>query len=189
MQLPKRSPEAIFQSLKYQLGRCPEADPDRTYEDAVLRRMSRRLLRLTRDTTYHGIASFRTLVSYVLSCFDSSKSTQFSNVPEIGPTYGKMKENVDSVQEILLERYCMLAFYTAMSAQSNVRSSIRLGLVDPRRLFVKNELHTQEKADQGRWRIIWAVSAVDQVFEGLFTKEHNQAIAGSYFKQTWTKSG
>eukprot|EP00971_Amphidinium_carterae_P336126 6472315-Amphidinium_carterae.1 len=80
-----------------------------------------------------------------------------------------------------------------MAAQSSVwasvRGTVRLGLVDPRRLFVKNELHTQEKADQGRWRIIWAVSAVDQIFEGLFTKEHNQAVAGSYFKQTWTQSG
>eukprot|EP00971_Amphidinium_carterae_P088193 1744518-Amphidinium_carterae.1 len=100
-----------------------------------------------------------------------------------------MKENVDNVQEIILERYCMLAFYTAMAAQSSVWSSVRLGLVDPRRLFVKNELHTKEKADQGRLRIIWAVSAIDQVFEGLFTKEHNQAFAGSYFKQTWTQSG
>eukprot|EP00971_Amphidinium_carterae_P094513 1870794-Amphidinium_carterae.1 len=83
----------------------------------------------------------------------------------------------------------MLGFYTALSTQSNVWYSVKLGLVDPRRLFVKNELHSEEKAAQGRWRLIWAISAVDQVFEGLFTKEHNQAISTNYYKQTWKYTG
>jgi hypothetical protein len=40
---------------------------------------------------------------------------------------------------------------------------VRLGLSDPGALFVKKEPHSKEKITQGRWRLIIAVSLVDQL--------------------------
>eukprot|EP00971_Amphidinium_carterae_P253092 5024933-Amphidinium_carterae.1 len=69
--------------------------------------MAKRYALLTKRTP----RSFRTLVSYDLGTFNSSKSTQFSNCRAVGATYKATKENVDKVHDILLERYLMLAMY------------------------------------------------------------------------------
>lgn len=54
---------------------------------------------------------------------------------------------------------------------------VQSGLCDPIRVFVKNEPHTREKADQRRWRLISSVSLVDQIVERLlFSKQNKQEI-------------
>jgi len=51
---------------------------------------------------------------------------------------------------------------------------VRLGFVDPVRVFIKNEPHKQAKADENRWRLISSVSLIDQVIERLCFRDQNQ---------------
>lgn len=58
----------------------------------------------------------------------------------------------------------------AMSASEMVRA----GLVDPVRLFVKQEPHPQKKLNEGRYRLISSVSLVDQLVERMMFGPQNQ---------------
>jgi len=49
------------------------------------------------------------------------------------------------------------------------------GLVDPVRVFVKNELHSAEKVAEGRHRLIASISVVDQLVERVLNGQQNQA--------------
>lgn len=50
---------------------------------------------------------------------------------------------------------------------------VRAGLVDPVRVFVKNELHSSEKVMQGRYRLISSISVVDQCVERVLCSPQN----------------
>lgn len=52
---------------------------------------------------------------------------------------------------------------------------LRQGLVDPLRVFVKDEPHSTAKAAEGRWRLICSVSIVDEAIERLLCSGQNQA--------------
>lgn len=52
---------------------------------------------------------------------------------------------------------------------------VQKGLCDPIRLFVKDELHSVEKTNQGRMRLIMSVSLVDQVVERVLYRRLNKA--------------
>lgn len=57
--------------------------------------------------------------------------------------------------------------------------AVRENLVDPVRLFVKNELHSAEKVRTGRMRLISSVSCIDQMVEKILGGDQNRAeIAG-----------
>jgi hypothetical protein len=53
-------------------------------------------------------------------------------------------------------------------------------LVDPVRLFVKNEPHPKKKAEEGRWRLICSVSIVDKIIEMMLYSKLN-----SYSTANW----
>jgi hypothetical protein len=48
------------------------------------------------------------------------------------------------------------------------------GCVDPVRLFIKGEPHSNRKVSQSRWRLIMAVSAVDQLVERILSDAQNK---------------
>lgn len=52
---------------------------------------------------------------------------------------------------------------------------VEMGLVDPVRLFVKNELHSKAKVDQGRMRLIMSISVIDQLVERVLNFGLNSA--------------
>lgn len=52
---------------------------------------------------------------------------------------------------------------------------VQQGYCDPVRVFVKNEPHTLEKVKQGRFRLIFSVSLVDQLVERVFAWRQNGA--------------
>jgi len=45
---------------------------------------------------------------------------------------------------------------------------------DPWRVFIKDEPHKQEKVNAGRWRLIFAISLVDQIIERMLCYDQNQ---------------
>jgi hypothetical protein len=55
---------------------------------------------------------------------------------------------------------------------------VKCGFVDPVRVFVKNEPHTIEKLNEGRYRLIFSVSLVDNIIERLlFTPQNKNEIS------------
>ncbi|QKI29240.1 hypothetical protein 2 [Ginkgo biloba sobemo-like virus] len=50
---------------------------------------------------------------------------------------------------------------------------VELNLVDPVRLFVKNELHSKQKIQEGRYRLISSISVVDSIIERLLNRKLN----------------
>jgi hypothetical protein len=56
------------------------------------------------------------------------------------------------------------------------------GFCDPVRTFVKGEPHSKKKVKQGRWRLIFAVSLVDQVIERLMCSRQNNAEIDGWIK-------
>jgi hypothetical protein len=56
------------------------------------------------------------------------------------------------------------------------------GFCDPVRTFVKGEPHSKKKVEQGRWRLIFAVSLVDQVIERLMCSRQNNAEIDDWIK-------
>lgn len=52
---------------------------------------------------------------------------------------------------------------------------VREGLVDPVRLFIKNEPHSREKVDSGRLRLVSSVSMIDELIERLLFGPQNEA--------------
>ncbi len=50
---------------------------------------------------------------------------------------------------------------------------VEYDLVDPVRVFVKNELHSAEKVQQGRMRLISSVSCIDQMVERVLCGDQN----------------
>jgi hypothetical protein len=51
---------------------------------------------------------------------------------------------------------------------------VRMNACDPVRVFVKGEPHSTKKVEQGRWRLIFAVSIVDQIIERLLCSSQNR---------------
>lgn len=51
---------------------------------------------------------------------------------------------------------------------------VRDGMVDPVRIFVKNEPHKRKKADLKRWRIISSISIVDSLVERYLSNDLNK---------------
>lgn len=57
---------------------------------------------------------------------------------------------------------------------------VRLGLRDPVRLFIKNELHSTVKVANNQWRLIWAVSLVDQLVDRVLCGPMNGEDIANY---------
>lgn len=79
---------------------------------------------------------------------------------------------------IIREVLARLNTYTEFSVEEvdsmTPQELVEHGLTDPVRVFVKNELHSTRKRDQERWRLIFAVSFVDQIIERLLCNDQNK---------------
>lgn len=51
---------------------------------------------------------------------------------------------------------------------------VQQGYCDPVRVFIKDEPHSQRKQKSKRWRLIFAVSIVDQLIERIFSSRQNK---------------
>jgi len=71
-----------------------------------------------------------------------------------------------ALNECVLRRLDLFLQYSTDEVnQMSPTTRVRLGLMDPVRIFVKDEPHLREKLDQGRQRIIMSVSIVDKIIE------------------------
>jgi len=84
----------------------------------------------------------------------------------VGEDYivGLVMEKIEKIQKIIKNEKTKNISYTSLS-----------GVFDPVRLFVKREPHKEQKAREGRWRLIWSFSIVDMLIQSLTYEESNQA--------------
>lgn len=75
--------------------------------------------------------------------------------------------------------FAMLRFATIMATPlSDIREMtaeemVEANLCDPVRFFVKNELHSRAKVEQGRFRLISSVSVIDSIIERVLNRDLN----------------
>jgi len=84
--------------------------------------------------------------------------------------FGATNEDVirvlgDDLLMALYERLVLLARTEPEAFLATIEKLIRAGLVDPVRLFVKQEPHKMKKVRLNRWRLICAVSIIDSLVE------------------------
>lgn len=81
----------------------------------------------------------------------------------------------DLVIEWVLNRLLRLARVSeSQCANMSPETRVKENLVDPIRIFVKNELHKLKKIKSGGVRLIWSISIVDQLIERTFYNEQNK---------------
>jgi hypothetical protein len=80
---------------------------------------------------------------------------------------------VDVLVSDVWARVCALRAAQAVDFQDPVHM-VQKGLVDPVRVFVKNELHSAEKVAQGRMRLIMVLSMTDQIVERWLSGSQNR---------------
>lgn len=96
-------------------------------------------------------------------------------------------EGTEYLVAVVIERFRRLAEMaeSLIGEKADAMELVRLGCVDPVRLFVKNELHTRLKVAQGRMRLICSVSVIDQIVERVLTTEvHKREINGWHWGLT-----
>ena len=88
-----------------------------------------------------------------------------------------IEDHSSTVVQAVLERIELLSKYD-LSRRLSPEELIKEGLVDPVRVFVKNEPHTIAKIQDKRFRLISSVSLIDQLIERLiFGPQNNVEIA------------
>nr|WMX25416.1 P2ab polyprotein [Cynosurus mottle virus] len=88
----------------------------------------------------------------------------------------------DLVVQAVVERLHVLAAVDPRRHGWGPEELVQRGLCDPVRLFVKQEPHTQQKIDQGRFRLISSVSLVDQLVERMLFGPQNSMEIATWFK-------
>lgn len=82
-------------------------------------------------------------------------------------------------ERILLLVRCRMNLLTrvtpALLMRLNSRDLVMYGLADPVRTFVKNEPHSAAKLAEGRTRLIFSISMVDEIIERLLCSDQNMA--------------
>lgn len=87
----------------------------------------------------------------------------------------------EKLGEELMAALCVLRMQRlAQGPTGSIETDILSGLVDPIRVFVKNELHSRSKARDKRWRIISSVSVVDQMVERVLCGKLNNFQIENY---------
>jgi len=89
-----------------------------------------------------------------------------------------IKEDRELIIELVIDRLKRLAL-SDLESEDPVQL-VQEGLVDPVRLFVKNEPHSERKRRENRWRLISGVSLIDQLVERLLFSAQNKTEI-----QTW----
>lgn len=96
-------------------------------------------------------------------------------------TFGSLNRDVldnhfELVIKVTIERLNLLLNFDTESATNLAPSDlVKLGLVDPVSLFIKDEPHTLQKLMEQRYRLIFGVSLTEFIIQCLLYGEQNQA--------------
>lgn len=84
-----------------------------------------------------------------------------------------LPDNIDLITEAVVERLKVLAT-TPNICKMSATELVQIGAVDPVRSFIKREPHSRRKFRSKRWRLIFAVSIVDQLVERILCSKQNK---------------
>lgn len=106
--------------------------------------------------------------------FLNQKSSPGLPWAHLGETKGVLRQRyAHMIADAVLQRLERLQSMD-LSIEWDPRALIDHGLCDPIRLFVKNEPHSKEKANEKRWRLISSVSIVDELIERFLCSPQNE---------------
>jgi hypothetical protein len=115
-------------------------------------------------------------------CYKVLKLSATPGVPWV--TYGSTKkeilENVpDELFRVVTAR--MNLYRNCKVLPEDPEELVKQGFCDPVRVMIKNELHSAQKAAQGRFRIICCVSIADEIVDRLHNSNQNSAESAKWF--------
>jgi hypothetical protein len=164
-----------------------DLDPERVCE--VMEQLGHEQLRVFRgeESVMDPAANIFTLQSSVAQAIRNLKPDASPGNPY--SAYGSTNQEVlDCKGESWLAEHVAIRCLKLMSVTSDylekltAQEMVREGYCDPRRIFVKNELHSAKKVAEGRYRLIFAISVVDQCVERVFNSHLNHLEV-----ENWTK--
>jgi hypothetical protein len=86
----------------------------------------------------------------------------------------------EQVEDLVIKRLIALAQLDCTDQDS--QWCVENGLVDPVRMFIKNEGHPKRKVESKTWRLISSVSLVDALVESVLSRELNKAEIKTWWK-------
>lgn len=116
----------------------------------------------------------------LLASVDGTKSSGFSQLIMPGT---KQVWKDDPTQTVLLAflRLALIHAYTRFElVQLDPRVLVERGLCDPRTPFIKGEPHKIKKAREGRWRLIWPISILDELVYSYCHRAQNKIDIEKY---------
>jgi hypothetical protein len=86
-----------------------------------------------------------------------------------------LPNNIDLIAEAVYERLQLLSEATPEElSEATPQELVQKGYCDPVRVFIKREPHSLRKVSSKRWRLIFAISIVDQLVERILCSEQNK---------------
>lgn len=163
---PARGPNAVHDSLKYQLGR---KNPDASvvskehlaqYSEGFPAISSSKELKL------------RQIITQAIDAVDDGKSAAWSTCYGT-QTKGDFCRSADCIPVTVVTLALKMVTDPATLLQWSPHQRFQAGLMDPEDTFVKKEIHPWKKAMNGRWRIIWNGSVRMELLDRILHSEQN----------------
>lgn len=178
--MPPRDTPAIVQSFRYQTGRIQNVEPD-------VEHIVRTALEVNAEYPRADIQGFGkdgvpnwAEVSRVahMRLHQHTKFTSTPGVPlnRLAQTNAKLlaKHSFDVLTAVLTRAKALMEWDPVELQKLTPVQLVKLGLVDPIKVFVKNEPHDYEtKIKTGRVRLISSVSIIDSHVERMYSTDQN----------------
>jgi len=150
-------------------------------------------LLMTLETEMEDPLNWNNLQENINAAIDEVNMDSSPGLPMM--QYGSTNADVITKERLLVtrivkERIERLAMISSMETLDGkpMEAHIQAGFVDPCRVFIKNEPHKMSKIKEGRYRLIWSLSLLDQIIDRvLFSHIAEEEI--SKFHRMASKGG
>lgn len=175
-----RSDAAEKRSLQFQASRIQPMDLCSQRVCEVMEQLGHEQLRvMNNDEDVHDpAADIDTLRQSALLAVrnlkpDASPGNPYSQYGATNEMVLETKGEAWLVEHVVIRCLKLMTVTTEYLESLSAREMVEQGFSDPRRVFVKNELHSAKKVAEGRYRLIFAISVVDQCVERVFNSTLN----------------
>lgn len=175
-----RSNAAALRSFRTQCARRVYAPaPEQSVVDAATRKILESYPKTRNPSGFYGELDRDILEKRIrYLCQHSVKRDSKPGVPWSQLAHdnaGFIEENLGLIIRTVIGRLQTYMSYSVDDvAVMTPQQLVEAGLTDPVRVFVKGELHPTRKVEQERWRLIFAVSLIDQIIERLLCGNQNE---------------
>jgi hypothetical protein len=175
--VPAEGPDAIRSSLEFQLGRRPGGTMHGEAYDKTLPGFVN-----THPRNVGYTYDIREELARTLASFDVTKSSGFAEAYKRGPK--SVWVSTDDAKQHLMRLAFQQVVLMVCEGDNlhNLRPEdmIKKRLRDPHKAFIKQELHSEEKARDKRYRVIWVASILTQMVQGCSHLLQNKEDISAY---------